>query len=262
MKRGDVSLLPEDWKVHLPVFDGPLDLLLHLIKINQVEIYDIPVLTVCDQFHEYLSLMEELDLDIAAEFIYEAALLIQIKSRMLLPRPKVEDGEPEEDLREVLVRRLLEYRRLKEAAQELAEVERLRLGMWTRRARPPKLESVNEEEVDLGEISLFDLLSAFKKVLVRYDREHPPAIHLHGEVFSVRDQLRRLLEVLEPGRPFDLLDDLRLLSCRSEAIAAFLALLEMAKLNLVRVHQTDTGEILLYRTTRDVGDEDLEAIQG
>ncbi|MCB1057934.1 MAG: segregation/condensation protein A [Acidobacteria bacterium] len=261
MKR-ETSLLPEDWRVHLPVFEGPLDLLLHLVKINKVEIYDIPVLTVCDQFHEYLSLMEELNLDIAAEFIYEAALLIQLKSRMLLPRPKTVEGEPEEDPREVLVQRLLEYRRLKEAAQELAEVERLRLGMWTRKARPPKLDVSGDDEIDLSDVSLFDLLAAFKKVLVRYDREHPPPIHLQGEVFSVRDQLHRLLGVLEPGRPFDLLDDLRLLSCRAEAIATFLALLEMAKLNLIRVHQTEAGEILLYRTTREIGAEDLEAIQG
>lgn len=262
MKKPAVSLLPEEWKVQLPVFEGPLDLLLHLVKVNEVEIYDIPVLTVCDQFHEYLSLMEELNLDIAAEFIYEAALLIQLKSRLLLPKVQTEDGEPEEDPREVLVQRLLEYRRLKEAAQELAEVERLRLGMWTRQARPPRLDPLDEDEMDLGDISLYDLLAAFKQVLVRYDKEHPPPIHLRGEVYSVRDQLRRLLDRLEPARPLDFLDDLRLLSCRAEAIAAFLAVLEMAKLSLVRLHQTETGEVLLYRTTREIQEQELETIQG
>ena len=108
------SALPESWRVDLPVFQGPLDLLLHLTRVNQVEITDIPVALICDQFHEYLSLMEELNLDIAGEYIYEAAMLIHLKSRMLLPRPSV-DGEGEaEDPREDLVRRLLEYRRLKE----------------------------------------------------------------------------------------------------------------------------------------------------
>ena len=254
--------LPESWKVQLPDFEGPLDLLLHLIKVHELDIYDIPVALVCDQFHAYLSLMEELNLDVAAEFIYEAALLIQLKSRMLLPRSKKEDGEEEEDPREVLVQRLLEYRRLKEAAQELAEVERLRLGIWTRQAGPPKIANDPDEEVDLGDVSLFDLLAAFKRVLVRYDQEHPPALHLKGETFSVRDQIRRMLRHMEAGRPYDFLDDLRLLSCRAEAIAAFLAVLELAKLNLIRVHQTEKGEILLHRTTREVQEHELEIIQG
>ena len=256
------ATLPDSWKVQLPIFEGPLDLLLHLIKAHELDIYDIPVVLICDQFHAYLALMEDLNLDIAAEFIYEAAVLIQLKSRMLLPQKPAEDGEPEEDPREYLVQRLLEYRRLKEAAQELAEVEQLRLGMWTRQAGLPDLGEEEQDEVDLGDVSLFDLLAAFKRVLVRYDQEHPPALHLSGETFSVQDQFHRLLRALEPARPFDFLDDLHLLSCRSEAIAAFLAILELAKLNLVRVHQTEAGEVLLYRTTRELQDQDLELIQG
>jgi len=254
--------LPESWKVHLPVFEGPLDLLLHLVKINEVEVYDIPVILICDQFHAYLSLMEELNLDIAGEFIYEAALLIQLKSRMLLPKPKVVEGEEEEDPREFLVQRLLEYQRLKEAAQELGEVDRMRMGIWTRQADVPKLGVNPEEEIDLGNLSLFDLMAAFKRVLVRYDKEHPPPMHLRGESYSVRDQFHRLLAALDPGRPYDLLDDLRVLTCRAEAISAFLAILEMAKLNLLRVHQTEKGEILLYRTTRELQEDELELIQG
>jgi len=240
-------LLPEDWRVQLPVFEGPLDLLLHLIRINQVEITDIPVATICDQFHEYLRLMEELDLDVAAEYIY-------------LPRPQRAEGEPEEDPRQELVQRLLEYRRLKEAAQSLAEVDRLRQGVWTRRRQDWR--PSDEEQVDLEEISLFDLLSAFRGVLERYDREHPEPVTLPGESFPVRGQFDRLLAALEPGRPFDLLADLRSRSCRAEAISAFLAVLELARLSLVRVHQSASGEISLFRTTRELGAEELEAIQG
>ena len=104
MTRGAerTSALPESWRVDLPVFQGPLDLLLHLIKVNEVDIGDIPVALICDQFHEYLHLMEELNLDVAGEYIYEAAMLIHLKSKLLLPRPGDED-ESGEDPREELV---------------------------------------------------------------------------------------------------------------------------------------------------------------
>ncbi|MGH9361164.1 MAG: segregation and condensation protein A [Thermoanaerobaculia bacterium] len=252
-------LLPGDWRVQLPVFEGPLDLLLHLIKVNQVEITDIPVAVICDQFHEYLRLMEDLNLDVAGEYVYEAALLIHLKSKMLLPRPAVAEGEPAEDPRQELVARLLEYRRLKAAAQSLAETDRLRLGVFTRRPQPlPQAEE--GEEVELAEVSLFDLLGAFRQVLVRYDREHPPPFLVSPEVFTVRQEFERYLAELAPTRPCDLLADLRRRSCRAEAIAAFLAVLELARLNLVRLHQTEAGEILLYRTTREWSRADLEAV--
>jgi segregation and condensation protein A len=257
------ALLPDAWRVHLPVFDGPLDLLLHLIKMNRVEITDIPVATICDQFHAYLELMEVLNLDVAGEYIYEAALLIHLKSKMLLPRPPKAEGEPEEDPRQELVQRLLEYRKLKEIAQSFAELDRTRMGIWTRRPQPlPQAPEEEEGTVDLGEISLFDLMGALRQALVRYDREHPPPLQLTLEAFSVRGQFDRLLGILDAGRPFDLVDDLRTRSCRSEAIAAFLAVLELARLNLVRVHQTESGDILLYRTTRELSTTDREAISG
>lgn len=255
------ATLPSAWRVHLPIFEGPLDLLLHLIKLNRVEITDIPVATICDQFHAYLGLMEELNLDIAGEYIYEAALLIHLKSKMLLPRPPKAEGEPEEDPRQELVERLLEYRRLKEIAQSFAEVDRLRMGIWTRRPQPLPAAPVDEEEqVDLGEVSLFDLMGALKQALQRYEKEHPPPLQLTGEEYSVRGQFDRLLSILDAGRPFDLVIDLKERSCRAEAIAVFLAVLELARLNLVRIHQTESGDILLFRTTRELGETELEAI--
>src|SRR6476619_2389471 len=184
--------LPQSWKVCLPVFEGPLDLLLHLVKINQVAITDIPVALVCDQFHEYLALMEELDLDIAGEYVYEAALLIQLKSRMLLPRQVDAQGEPIADPRQELVQRLLEYRKIKEAAQALAEVHSVRSGIWTRKGKELQQLAAEENEeaetVAFSEIGLYDLLRAMHGVLGRYEREHPPEYQLSGEVFSVRDQ--------------------------------------------------------------------------
>jgi segregation and condensation protein A len=254
------TLLPESWRVHLPVFEGPLDLLLHLIKMNRVEITDIPVATICDQFHAYLQLMEELNLDVAGEYIYEAALLIHIKSKMLLPRPAKAEGEPEEDPRQELVQRLLEYRQLKEVAQSFAELDRVRMGIFTRKPQPLPQAPEEEGTIDLGEVSLFDLMGALKTALVRYEKEHPPPLQLTLDAFSVRSQFDRLLAILDAGRPFDLVDDLRTRSCRAEAISAFLAVLELARLNLVRVHQTEGGDILLYRTTRELSHEDREAI--
>jgi segregation and condensation protein A len=255
------SLLPETWKVHLPIFEGPLDLLLQLCKLNRVEITELPIATVCDQFHEYLDLMDELNLDIAGDYIYMAALLIHLKSRSLLPQQKTESGEPEEDPREDLVRRLVDYRRLKEAAQSLAEVDSVRRDVWGRMGRS-ELPADEEQVWDIGDVSLFDLLSALKQTVERYEREHPPPIRLQGESFSVREQLERLLRELAAGRPYDLLQDLRARSCRAEVVAAFLAVLELARLHLIRAHQTDTGEILLYRTTRDIQRHELEAIEG
>lgn len=254
------SKLPPAWRISLPVFEGPLDLLLELVKVNQVEITDIPVALVCDQFHEYLALMEELDLDIAAEYIYEAALLIQLKSRTLLPVP--EDSEaPAEDPREELIRRLLEYERLKHAAGVLAETDGVRSGMWPAADRAGDVEARDGEGVELEEVSLYDLLVAFREALDRFRREHPPPLHYPGESFPVRAQFERLLERVQPGRPLDVLDDLLSLSCRAEAVAAFLAILELGRLQLIRLHQGPGTGILLYRTTRELAPEDLEAIR-
>ena len=256
------STLPEAWQVDLPVFQGPLDLLLHLTRVNQVEIADIPVALICDQFHEYLNLMEELNLDVAGEFIYEAAILIHLKSRMLLPRPSASAEDEAGDPRQDLVRRLLEYQRLKDAAQALAETHAVRRGIWTRNVDPRSLGLQDEESVDLSDVSLHTLLGALKQVLVRYDRHHPDPLLIEREVFSVRDQFDRLLDRLSAGRPFDLLDDLRARSTRAQVVSTFLAVLELARLHLVRLHQTEAGEVILYRTTREPTAEELETISG
>lgn len=252
--------IPEAWRVRLPSFEGPLDLLLQLIKLNKVEITDIPVALICDQFHEYLELMDVLNLDVAGEFIYMAAYLVNLKSKMLLPRQKTRAGS-EEDPRQDLVERLMEYRRIKEAASTLAEVDSVRRGMWPRRSGElQRIAKAEGEEYDLSELSLFDLLKTLKTVLDRFERENPEPMRMDAEVFSVRDQITRLIHQLEAGKPIDLFDDLRTLSGRREAVAAFLAVLEMVKMTLIHLHITAKG-VLVHRSSRELNREELEAIQ-
>ena len=255
------SKLPDTWRISLPVFEGPLDLLLELIKVNQVEITDIPVALICDQFHEYLALMEELDLDVAGEYIYEAALLIQLKSRMLLPRtgrgagrrerPAPGPGAP-------AARVPADERGRADAGRDRPHAPR---DVGARR-RPRRLLAGDEVELDLEEVSLFDLLKVFREALDRYGREHPEPLIYRGESYPVRGQFERLLAA-RAGR--DSRSTCSTTCSRSPAAprrsSAFLAVLELARLHLVRIHQSSSGAILLYRTTRELAPEDLEAIQ-
>ena len=163
----------EAYPVRLRNFEGPLDLLLHLIKKNEVDIYDIPIALITRQYLEYLEVMEELNLDIVGEFLVMAATLIHIKSRMLLPRPDPTQDDPAEDPREALVRRLLEHQRFKAAAELLHERETLRSAQW---GRPDGrvAEVVGEAPEPEIEVDLFSLMAAFRQVLERA-RQRPVA---------------------------------------------------------------------------------------
>src|SRR5437868_3582202 len=131
-KPADFESVLEDFPIRLMNFEGPLDLLLHLIKKNELNVYDIPISIVTQQYLDYLDLMQEMNLDVAGEFLVMAATLIHVKSRMLLPRPDPTQDDPEEDPREALIRRLLEHQRFKAAAELLHEKEIQRSAMWQR----------------------------------------------------------------------------------------------------------------------------------
>lgn len=255
--------LVQPYPVRLPQFEGPLDLLLHLVRKNEVDLRDIPVAEICRQYHEYLVLMTELDLEVAAEFLYVEALLVSIKSQMVLPRPTTPDGVPVEDPRDALVRRLLEYRKYKAAAESLHEVDVERLGLWARPSVKPEGtpgEEEAEEETELSEVSLFDLLTMFRGVLERYRSAHPPALAIAHQTFSIREKMDEMLgRVRESVGPTPLSDVLRSLSGRAEAIAVFLALLELLRLRIVRALQAEEfGEIYLERTDEEVSLEDFK----
>lgn len=237
------------YKVALPTFHGPLDLLLHLIKKHEVDIYDIPIVLITEQYTAYLETMEELDLDIAADYIYMAALLIHIKSQMLLPRDESAIDELE-DPRKELVDRLLEYQRFKAVAESFAELDVVRMGMWSRPSTP--LPGQDASEIDMSELSLFDLIDAFRSALRRYKDTHPQAIELQRTVHKVSDKMAELYTKLREKSPIRLQWFLEGRG-RDELIAVFLGMLELARLGGISLQQSDTfGEILVSHVENDI----------
>ncbi len=226
------------YSVRLPVFEGPLDLLLHLIRINEVEITDIPIARICEQYLEYLTPVGELDLEVVGEYLVMASTLAWIKSRMLLPAERVgEDGE-EIDPRAELVARLLEYQRFKEVATELGE--RQRLGRDVFAASGFELEAPAESEREI-EIGLFDLVEAYRRVLeAKRDAKSKPH-EIEAEVITVRERMMEIMVALEP-RPsidFDVLlrEEQSRPYTKALVIVTFLAILELTRLSAIRIYQ-------------------------
>jgi len=239
----------EAYPVRLENFEGPLDLLLHLIKKHEVDVYDIPIALVTQQYLEYLELMQELDLEIAGEFLVMAATLIHIKSRMLLPRPAPEQEEPDEDPREALVQRLIEHQRYKAAAELLHERETLRSAQWHRPDERVASIAGEEHEPEL-EVDLFSLLTAFRAVIARARQR--PTVVVPSEQISIETRIEQLLARLSETEACgfgDLFADTG--GSRPALIVTFLALLEMIRLRLVRVFQAGAfGEIRVYKRAR------------
>ncbi|HEX2061493.1 MAG TPA: segregation/condensation protein A [Thermoanaerobaculia bacterium] len=239
------------YKITLPTFHGPLDLLLHLIRKHEIDIHDIPILLITEQYNAYLDAMAELDLDIAADYIYMAALLINIKSRMLLPRDETAEGEQGEDPRRELVDRLLEYQRFKAVAESFAELDVLRMGMWTRPRVPPP-GSDEPTEIDMSDVGLFDLIDAFRTALARYRQNHPQAIELQRVVHKVSDKMRELYLKVREKSPIRLQWFLEGRD-RNELIAIFLGMLELVRLGGVALQQGEIfGEILINATPTEI----------
>ena len=238
----------EAFPVRLQNFHGPLDLLLHLIKKSEVNIYDIPITMITSQYIEYIDLMQEMNLDVAGEFLVMAATLIHIKSRELLPRPDPAQVDPEEDPREALMRRLLEHQKFKAAAELLHERETLRSAQWTR-PDGPIAEIAGEAPEPEVEVDLFSLISAFRAVVERTKLR--PKMYLPGEQIPIEDRIEQLLSRLSETEACgfeDLFDDIQ---TRAGLVVTFLALLEMIRLKLIRVFQSGViGPIRIYKRAR------------
>jgi segregation and condensation protein A len=238
----------ERYPVRLANFEGPLDLLLHLIRRSELNIYDIPILVVTKQYLEYIELMEELNLDVAGEFLVMAATLIHIKSRMLLPRPDPSQEEDAEDPREALVRRLLEHQKYKAAAELLHERETLRSAQWARPDGPIAAIAGEAPEPEL-EVDLFSLLTAFRAVLDRAKQR--PKVALPPEQIPIETRIDQLLARLSETEACGFEDLFGDVSDRTGLVVTFLALLEMIRLKLVRVFQAGPfGPIRVYKRAR------------
>ena len=238
----------EAYPVRLTNFEGPLDLLLHLIKRNEVSIYDIPITLITSQYIEYIDLMQEMNLDVAGEFLVMAATLIHIKSRMLLPRPDPTQDDPEEDPREALIRRLMEHQKFKAAAELLHERETLRSAQWTR-PDGPIAEIAGEAPEPEIEIDLFSLISAFRAVVERSMAR--PKAYLPAEQMPIEVRIEQLMARLSETEACGFEDLFEDVQSRAGLVVTFLALLEMIRLKLVRVFQSGVvGPIRIYKRAR------------
>ena len=230
------------YNVKLEIFEGPLDLLLHLIKKSEVDIYSIPIAVITEQYIEYIDMMKEMNLDFAGEFLVMAATLVHIKSRMLLPVEALPEGSEEEgiDPREELVRRLLEYQRYKDAAAELGGRPLLGRDVFAKgQGVVPE-----SEEPGLMNISVFDLMEALKGILARAPRG--VVLELTAERFKIADKINYVLERLGAEKSAAFTSLFPDGAVRGEIIVTFLAILELAKLLLIKIHQTDDGIIRVY----------------
>ncbi|HWF86399.1 MAG TPA: segregation/condensation protein A [Vicinamibacterales bacterium] len=235
--------------IKLENFEGPLDLLLHLIKKNEVSIQEIPIALITAQYLDAIALMQELDLDVAGEFIVMAATLIHIKSKMLLPRPETAAGvEGEEDPRDALVRRLIEHQKFKAAAELLHEREQLRSAQWQR--PDERVANIAGEELEPEiEVDLFSLMTAFQAIVER--AKHRPKVYLPAEEVPVEVRIEQLLERLSETDACGFDELFADVNDRSGLILTFLALLEMIRLKLVRVFQAGSfGPIRVYKRAR------------
>ncbi len=240
------------YQVKLEMFEGPLDLLLHLIREHQLNILDIPMATITDEYLRYLTLMQELDLDVAGEFLLMAATLIHIKSKMLLPPEEAAEGEEaeEEDPRAELVDRLLEYKKYKEAAQTLGVLETEQSLLHRRGA--PAIELTVEGPLS---VSLFELMRAFRDVLRRADV--PTPLEITPEELNVGQRVVHLLDRLAAESPLEFVGLFADSTRRAEIIVTFLALLELLRRRLASARQAEPmGPIMIYRSVERVDESE------
>jgi segregation and condensation protein A len=234
--------------IEVPVFTGPLDLLLHLIRKNEFSIHDIPISDICDQYHQYLRNMERLDLELAGEFLWMASWLLHLKSRMLLPKTS---GETDvEDSRQELVNRLLEYRRVKEVAEFLYDTDVVRRCLWESQVSMD--EATGDVELDWEDVDLRVLARTYLEVMDRFAAAHPPPLQVIPLRFKVQDKMQELYDTVRQQKLMPLLRHLDSRSDPEEVVALVVATLELVRLGGIRAEQRRVfAEIFLRPGLRD-----------
>ena len=238
--------MDNDYKVKLDIFEGPLDLLLYLIRKDEIDIYDISLERITRQYLEYLDAFKILDLDVAGDFVVMAANLIYIKSRSLLPKDQQppDEAAEEDDPRWELVRQLIEYKKFKDAAAQLQRRELEREGLFTRMAGAPDMVA----ERPLAEVSIFDLINAFNTALKRSTKPEDLR-EIFEENFTVSDKIDLIMKLTAAGVPLRFSELFATAASRTEVVVTFLALLELVRLKQVRARQGEEfGEIELVRS--------------
>ncbi len=235
-----------EYQVNLEVFQGPLDLLLFLIRKKKLSIHDIPIASITREYLDYLDRKEQINLEREGEFLLIAALLIYIKSQMLLPRESM--SEEEEDPRNILVSRLLEYQKIKTASTLLREKEDKQMRLWQRTA-PPPLQS--KDEYELSEVSLFDLAEAFLTLMKKKERENSRFIA--GKDFSLEEKMKELMIILKEKKFLDFMEYFNGQDSIEAALVSFFCLLELIKTGIVIAIQRslfDSIEVWLRQEIR------------
>ena len=236
--------MTQEYQVQLEIFEGPMDLLLHLIRKNKVDIYDIPIALIMDQYLKYLDIMRSLNIDVAGDFLEMAATLAYIKSRMLVPRVGSEEEDQEEDPRLELVRPLLEYVKIKEAAQTLAGSLQLDRDVYVRNIPSEELWGMEGSE-EIAEVGLFALVNALHEVLKR--AEPGDFMEVSGDTMRIKDRISQLMEILSGVSSITFHELFEGKVRKMEMILTFLAILELVRLQMVRAFQHQpSGIIRLY----------------
>jgi len=241
-----------DVAVKLEIFEGPLDLLLHLIRKNEVDIYDIPVALITHQYLEYLDLMRDMSIGVAGDFLVMAATLLHIKSRMLLPSYDASEDEQEEDPRIDLVERLKEHLRIKAAAEKLGERSWLDRDVFARGGGSREVEKVRAGEEEVIEAGVFELIEAFRQLMNR--RHEQLVLELPKDRVSLEDRISQVLELLRQRHTLTFEEFFADARTRPKLVVTFLALLELTRLGLIRLYQERAagavGEPVCWGTLR------------
>ena len=236
--------MSQTFTIKLPVFEGPFDLLLFFIERDELDIYNIPIASITDEFLEYLHRMESLNVDLASEFIVVAATLMRIKAKMLLPRKPVDEEGNEIDPRQELVQRLLEYKKYKSVLEDLRKLEDIRSFMNPRGYASEELKRLAEQtlaDTELESVSLYKLLRTFERLINRFDEDRKTRrVHtVYNYSYTIQDQRQYLSDSLREGGKKDFEELFMRLENRVHAIVTFLALLELLNAQEIMIIQGD-----------------------